>query len=723
MAKESMIDKIKRVMYEREQIRNIGIIAHIDHGKTTTSDSLLAGAGMLSFEVAGKELKLDFLQVERERGITVQSADVNMVHEFEGKEYLINLIDTPGHIDFGGDVTRAIRAIDGAIVIVDAVEGVMPQTETVLRQALKEYVKPVLFINKVDRLISELKLSPEKMQEKLLETISGVNKLIKDLAPKEFADKWSVSVQDGTVAFGSAIDKWAISFPWMKKTNISFKDIIDAYNGNNVQVLEEKSPLHKILLDIVVKHLPNPIEAQKYRVPRIWTGEIESKTGKSLLSCDPNGPLVMNITKVVMDPHAGEIAVSRIYSGTLKRGEDVYLSFSGAKSKVQQIFLWKGNQRFPIEEVPSGNIVGVSGLRGIASGETVTSSPEIAPFEKIKHLFEPVVTKAFEPKNPKDLQKLIIALKNKEREDPTLRVSANEETGEILVSGLGELHLEIVEDYLKRDQKLEIKTSPPIVVYREGIKKISPEIEGKSPNKHNKFYIKVEPLPEKIWRAISSGDIPEGRIKKKSEEVVKKLVELGMERDEAKRVKDIFQDNMFVDATKGIVHIGEVMEMCLDAFEDTMKGGPLAKEPVIGVKVVLMDAVLHEDAIHRGPAQVIPAVRDAIKQAILNADPIIYEPVQTIRIDAPIEFMGGISKIIQNRRGQVIDMKEERNHIVVEARMPVGESFGFTTSLRSETEGRGFWSFISSKFEVVPSSLQESIMKKIRQRKGLPQSF
>ena len=718
-----MIDKIKRVMWERKQIRNIGIIAHIDHGKTTTSDSLLAGAGMLSMEVAGKELKLDYLQVERERGITVQSADVNMVHNYEGKEYLINLIDTPGHVDFGGDVTRAIRAIDGAIVIVDAVEGVMPQTETVLRQALKEYVKPVLFINKVDRLISELKLSPEKMQEKLLETIDNVNKLILEIGPEDVREKWTVSVQDGSVAFGSAIDKWAISFPWMKKTKITFKDIIDAYQKDNLKDLMEKSPLHKILLDMVVKHLPDPITAQGYRVKRIWTGDINSDVGKALLTCDPNGPLVLNVTKVIMDPHAGEIAIARIYSGTIKRGDDVYLSFSGSKSKVQQILLWKGNQRFPIEEVPSGNIVGISGLRGVSSGETVTSDPNIAPFEKIKHLFEPVVTKAFEPKNPKDLQKLIIALKNKEREDPTLKVQVNEETGEILVSGLGELHLEIVEDYLRRDQKLDVITSPPIVVYREAISKESPIVEGKSPNKHNKFYIKVEPLPEKIWRAISEGDIPEGRIKKKMEEVINKFVELGMSRDEAKRVKDVFQDNIFVDATKGIVHIGEVMEMCLDAFEDSMKAGPLAKEPVIGVKVVLTDAVLHEDAIHRGPAQVIPAVREAIKEAMLQADPILYEPVQTIRIDAPVEYMGGVSKIIQSRRGQMIDMKQERNHLVVIARMPVGESFGFTTSLRSETEGRGFWSFIESKFERVPRELQDQIIKKIRQRKGLPQSF
>ena len=715
-----MLEKIKRVMKIKEQIRNIGVVAHIDHGKTTLCDSLLAGCGMLSYEKAGEMCVLDFKEVEKERGITVQSADVNMVHEYKGKEYLINLIDTPGHVDFGGDVTRAVRAIDGALVLADAAEGVMPQTETVLRQALKERVKPVLFINKSDRLISELRLSPQQIQERFLKIISDVNKLIRDLAPEEFKEKWQVSVQEGSVCFGSAIHKWAISFPIMKETGITFKDIVEAYAKGKEAVEEfaKKVPLHVAVLDMVVKHLPNPVEAQKHRIKAIWHGDYDSPVGKALLNCDENGPLVMSVTKVIVDPHAGEIAIARIFSGTLTRGQQLYLS-KGGEAKAQQIYVWKGNQKFPVESVPAGNIIGVVGLRGVSSGETVSSEKGITPFEQIKHLFEPVVTKAFEAKNPKDLNKLIEVLRNKSREDPTLKVEINEETGEHLVSGLGELHLEIIEDDLRREHGIEVKTSPPIVVYRESVTKKSPEVEGKSPNKHNKFYITVEPLPEEVFKLLEEGEITNIHPRKKDEEVFKKLQEAGFTRDDARRVKSIFENNIFIDNTSGIVHIGEVIEMCINAFEEVMKNGPLAKEPCIKVLVRLVDCSLHEDAIHRGPAQVIPAVREAIKQAMLQADPVLYEPVQTIRIDSPVQFMGAISKIIQSRRGQLLDMQQEGETIVIKAKIPVAEMFGFTDVLRSETEGRAFWFLVDSKFERLPSSLQDTVIKKIRQRKGL----
>ncbi len=718
--KESMLEKIKRAMKVKEQIRNIGVVAHIDHGKTTCCDSLLAGCGMLSYEKAGEICFMDTKEVEQERGITVQSADVNMVHEYKGKEYLINLIDTPGHVDFGGDVTRAIRAIDGALVLADAAEGVMPQTETVLRQALRERVKPVLFINKADRLISELRLNPQQIQERFLKIISDVNKLIRDLSPEEFKEKWQVNVQEGSVCFGSAIHKWALSFPVMKETGLSFKDVVEAYQKGKEAVDEfsKKAPLHIAVLDMIVKHLPNPKQAQQYRMKAIWHGDENSEVGKALLNCDENGPLVMCVSKVVVDPHAGEIAIARIYSGTLSRGAQVFFS-TGQEAKASQIYVWKGQHKYPIDSAPAGNIVGVVGLRGVSSGETISSIKDVEPFESIKHIFEPVVTKAFEAKNPKDLNKLIEVLRNKSREDPTLRVEINEETGEHLVSGLGELHLEIVEDDLRREHGLEIKTSPPIVVYRESVTKKSPIVEGKSPNKHNKFLITVEPLPDKAFEMIEEGELPEIKPRKKDEEIFKKLQEAGFSRDDAKRVKDIFNGSILIDNTSGIVHIGEVIEMVINAFEEVMKAGPVAKEPCMKVLVRLVDCTLHEDAIHRGPAQVIPAVRDAIKQAFMQAEPILYEPVQTIRIDSPVQFMGSLSKIVQSRRGQLLDMQQEGETIVAMAKLPVADMFGFTDSLRGETEGRAFWFLVDSKFEKLPKSLQENVVKKIRERKGL----
>jgi elongation factor 2 len=725
MAKESMIEKVKRIINKQEQIRNMSIVAHIDHGKTTLSDSLLAGAGMLSYETAGGQRYLDFLEEEQRRGITIQASNVNMVHEYEGKEYLINLIDTPGHVDFGGDVTRAVRAVDGAMVVVCAVEGAMPQTETVLRQALREKVKPILFINKVDRLINELKLTPEKIQERFIKTIDAVNKIIVNYAPKEFLKDWQIRVEEGNVCFGSSVDKWALSFPIMKKNGLTFKDIYDAYALNEperteaLKKLMEKAPLHEGVLDMVAKHLPDPIEAQKYRIPKIWKGDPNSEEGKSLVGCDPKGPMIFCATKVVVDPLAGEITVGRLFSGTARRGEEIFLSLAQVQGRIQQIYVYKGPQKFPVDEVPAGNIIGIAGIKGASSGETVSSKKDIKPFEEIKHIFEPVVTKAIEAKNPKDLPRLIQVLNNLTKEDPTLRAKINLETGEHLLSGLGELHLEIVEHKIERDWGVPIVTSPPIVVYRESVVGKSGEVEGKSPNKHNKFYMSISPLEDSIYNAIVSGDIPEGRIKKKDLELIQKFVDAGMDKEEARRVMDVFEDSMLLDMTKGIVQIGEVLEMVSASFREVAKEGPIAREPMSKVKLMLHDAKLHEDAIHRGPAQVIPAVRESIKGAVQEAGPRILEPVQTIRIDSPIVYMGSISKIIQGRRGQLVDMQQEREHLVIIAKLPVAESFGFTSELRSATEGRGVWSLMESEFVPLPKELEQEVVKKIRQRKGL----
>jgi len=298
-------------MTKPEFIRNIGVCAHIDHGKTTFSDNLLAGAGMMSEELAGKQLLLDFRQDEQERGITIDSASVSMVHVVEDSEFLVNLIDTPGHVDFGGDVTRAMRAVDGAIVLICASEGPMPQTETVLRQALKERVKPVLFINKTDRLIKELKLTPEQMQQRFIKQIIDINNIIKSIAPDEYKELWQVSIEKGSVAFGSAFHNWAISLPYMKKKGISFKEIIDAYTSSDegaVKKLAKRAPLHQVVLDMVTSHHPNPVQAQKYRIPKLWSGDLDSTDGKSLLDSDPEGRTFFVITKVVIDPQADYLA-------------------------------------------------------------------------------------------------------------------------------------------------------------------------------------------------------------------------------------------------------------------------------------------------------------------------------------------------------------------------------------------------------------------------------
>jgi elongation factor 2 len=717
--KEDNIAKAKDLMTKLGQIRNIGIAAHIDHGKTTLSDNLLAGCGMMSEELAGKQLVLDYDEQEQARGITINTASASMVHTFEDKDFLINLLDTPGHVDFGGDVTRAMRAVDGAIVVVCAVEGAMPQTETVIRQALRENVKPILFINKVDRLINELRVTPEEMQQRFIKIISKFNELLNKTVPEEFKGKWNVKVEDGSVAFGSAYYNWATSIPNMKKTGLGFKDIFNYCHEEKQKELAKKTPIHEVLLDMVVDHLPSPKEAQKYRIPNIWRGEADSSLGKSMIETKDKGPTSVMITKIILDPHAGEIAVGRVYSGKITRGQEVYVAGMPNKNRVQQVNVMVGSDRIPVEFVSAGNIVAATGIRDAIAGATIVDDPDEEPFERIVHVSEPVVTVAVEAKNTADLPKLVEVLKSISKADPSIHVQINQETGENLMSGMGELHLEITEYRIKNDYRIDIVCSEPIVVYRETVSKNSPnKFEGKSPNKHNRFYIKVEPLPDNIAKALYNNEIPEN-IKKHKKDVIRILQDLGMGKDIAKGVFGLHGLNLITDVTKGIQHLFETRELIKEAFDEVMKSGPTASEPCQGVMVKLVDAKLHEDAIHRGPAQVIPAVRNAIYGSITTSDPTILEPMQKVFINTPQELMGDASRELNQRRAEVKDMTTERDSVTIEAKAPVAEMFGFASAIRSATGGRVLWNTENMGFEPLPRQIQTEIIKQVRERKGL----
>ena len=446
---------------------------------------------------------------------------------------------------------------------------------------------------------------------------------------------------------------------------------------------------------------------------------MESEDGKALNDCDPNGPLFIVITKIVVDPQAGEMAAGRIFSGTVKRGMEVYLNNDAQKMRIQQVFVYNGAKRELVDSASAGNIIGIGGLKAIP-GETITQKPS-TPFEKISHIFDPVVTKAVEAAKPSDLPKLVDILKVIEKEDPSIKIELNEETGEHLMHGMGELHLEVIENRIKTEKKIDIKTSPPIVVYRENISSESETVMGKSPNKHNHLFFKVEPLDTKTSELIKNGELPEGRIKKKEQqlEVRDKLNAIGWDSKVSPKVKEIYNGNMLIDMTRGIVHIGEIIEMVLDMFEDVMNRGPLAGEPGINMKVMLMDCKLHEDAIHRGPGQLYPAVRDGIRGAILNAKPILYEPIQTVQFEAPEEYMGEISKLISNKRGQLLEMNQDGTRVLVKAKMPVAEMFGLSNELRSATGGRGSSSLVDQNYEKLPDELQAKVVQQIKERKGV----
>ena len=716
--KEVVVEEVQKLMDNLGNIRNVAIVAHVDHGKTTLTDSLVARAGLISKELAGEQRVMDFDEQEAARGITIKSANISLGFKYDGQDYLINLIDTPGHVDFGFHVVRAMRAVDGVCLVIDAVEGVMPQTETNLRQALKERAQPIVFVNKIDRLINELKLDSAAMQQKFIKIITQVNKIIADNAPPDKRDAWSIGVEKGNVAFGTAFNKWAISITSMKKFNITFKDIYDKCRAEEHKYLVEKSPLDEVLLEMFIKHLPSPKVAQAYRIPVLWkNGNLESEEGKTMLACDPNGKPVGVVFGVVYDEHAGEVAVARMFSGTVTKGTELYISSLKKTAKTQQIGIFMGPDRVPAERVIAGNIGAIVGLKDVYVGETI-SVGNVEPFEQIKHYSEPVITKSIEVKEQKDLPKLIEALRGISKEDPTIKVSLNQDTGEHLVSGNGELHLEIIEYKIKNEKKIPIITSPPIVLYEETIKGKGGPVEGKSPNKHNRLKFTVEAMNPEMLKALNEGAVSEG--KPKVREAYEKLIELGLEREEARKVYDIYQGNMFINATKGIQYLNEVEELMVQGFRECMDQGPLAKEKVTGVVVRLMDATLHEDNIHRGPAQMLPTVKRPIYAAMLQAGVTLLEPKQKVLINTLGEYSGDVINMTNGRRGVLEGMEQEGENATIKTLLPVAEMFGFANDLRGATQGRAIWYQEYAGYHIVPQDLVSKIVRQIRERKGEP---
>ena len=715
--RKKIVQECEQLMDAPGQIRNIAIAAHVDHGKTTLTDNLLAGAGMIADEGEATRLMMDTEEDEQERGITIDAANVSMTHTYENTNHLINLIDTPGHVDFGGDVTRAMRAVDGALVVVDAVEGAMPQTETVVRQALREGVKPALFINKVDRLISELQEGPQEMQERLQTVIADVNELIRGMTEnRDDIDDWTVSVEDGTVAFGSALYKWGVSAPSMIETGIGFPEIIEMEQAGKRKQLHKETPLSDVVLDMVAEHFPDPLDAQPRRIPRVWRGDDTSNLATQMRDVTDDGDVVFMVTDISMDPHAGEIATGRLFSGTLEKGQELYVSGTVGTNRVQSVGIFMGGEREELDRgVPAGNIAVVTGLRDAIAGSTV-SSVEMTPFESIEHISEPVITKSVEATNMDDLPKLIETLQQVAKEDPTIRVEINEDTGEHLISGQGELHLEVITKRIQSNQGIPVQTGEPIVVYRESPQSASREVEGVSPNRHNKFYITVEQLSDDIVDAIQLGEVSMDMPELERREA---LQEAGMDKDTSQEVEHIHGTNILIDDTKGIQHLNETMELVIEGLEEALDDGPLAAEPTQGALLRLHDAKLHEDTIHRGPAQVIPAIRDAVHRALIDGDIKLLEPIQDVRIDVPSAHMGSASGEIQGRRGRVDDMFQEGDLMVIEGIAPVEEMIGFSSDIRSATEGRASWNTENAGFRVLSDNLQREKIMEIRERKGM----
>ncbi|MEM1994720.1 MAG: elongation factor EF-2 [Nitrososphaerales archaeon] len=682
------------------------------------SDSLLAACGLLSPSVAGQALALDYMDLEQQRQMTIKAANVTLYYEYNNTPYVLNMIDTPGHIDFTGRVTRSLRAIDGAVVVTDAVEGVMTQTETVTRQALEERVRPVLYINKIDRLVKELRLTPERMQQWLAGIVNDFNHLISIYAEPEYKEKWKVSIQDNSVSFGSAKDRWGFNLEIAQKKGIRFSDVYDAYTKGTASELAQNFPLHEAILSMVIKHHPPPDVAQRYRIPRIWKGDLDSEVGKALLNCDENGPIVMMVTNVVVDPQAGVVATGRLFSGTVRDGDKVYLIGSKREERIQSVNMFMGPYREIIGVLGAGNIPALLGLEHARAGETISSIKDLVPFESIKYVSEPVVTVAVEPKHPRDLPKLVDVLHRLSIEDPNLVIKINEETGEMLMSGMGVLHLEIATTLIQQ-QGVEIITSKPLINYRETIRSSAGPVMAKSPNKHNKIYIKVAPLTENEINLIRTGRINENLDRK---EIAKILREQGWDAEEARSVVAIDErGNLLLDLTKGVQFLQESLDSIRAGFVDVMITGALAHEYTRGVKVILHHFVPHEDPAHRTYAQLMPATRRAILGALLSADPVLLEPMLGIEVKCPADMIGAVASVISAKRGKTLNIIQKETMAIIEGEVPASETFDLSEVMRGATAGKAIWNTHFKAWSPVPSSMMMNVIREIRKRKGLPE--
>jgi elongation factor 2 len=683
--------QIHQLMNKKELIRNIGIIAHIDHGKTTLADCLLAGAGMLSPQMAGSARVLDYLSEEQKRKITIKTANMSLLYQTQNSPYIINLVDTPGHVDFTGKVTRALRVIDGAVVVVDAVEEIMAQTEILVRQALEERVRPVLFINKVDRLITELQLNEVQIQNKLDHIISRFNDLIELYAEAPFKTQWKIKASAGNVAFGAALHGWGFTLGMAKKQGTKFSDIIKAYVGKEQEKLQKALPVYRAVFEMAIKQLPNPQQAQCYRIEKIWGGSVGSKVGKALVECRDDAPKVLFVTSVRTDLNGDTIATGRVFSGTIKEGDKLRLVNAASETEVIDVALEMGLFREDVSNVTAGNLASLTLAGPVKVGETLVDlehQKEMVSFETIRYVSEPVVTVAVEPKKPQEIPALLKGLERLAREDPNLKMSVDKETGEYRLSGMGELHLEIAVNELKRERNVEITFSSPRVLYVESIQKSGVVAVAKSPNKQNSFWVQVEPAAE------NSVEAEKGKILKVDE-----------------------HHNVLFDCNKKTESVSvEIEEAIAAGFEFACKAGPLCSEPMQHVRVNLVDFQLGDEV---DSSEIMRGIGKAVFGSFLTADPVLLEPIYKIIVTVASDLASESTRILTTRRGKVTLFEQKGLLACISGNIPVSETFGFSKELRSATSGKAIWQTFFDRWEKMPKKLASQTISELRQRKGL----
>lgn len=823
------IDQIRGLMDKVTNVRNISVIAHVDHGKSTLTDSLVQKAGIISAAKAGDARFMDTRKDEQERGITIKSTAISLYaslteedtkeikQKTDGTSFLINLIDSPGHVDFSSEVTAALRVTDGALVVVDCVEGVCVQTETVLRQALSERIKPVVIINKVDRALLELQTTKEDLYQSFSRTVESVNVIISTYADKTVGDV-QVAPEKGTVAFGSGLHGWAFTVrqfanryskkfgvdrqkmmerlwgdsffnPKTKKWTNKDKDadgkqlerafnmfVLDPifrlfssimnFKKDEIPTLLEKLeinlkgdekdlegkallkvvmrkflPAADAMLEMIVIHLPSPITAQAYRAETLYEGPSDDEHCQAIRNCDPKADLMLYVSKMVPTSDKGRFyAFGRVFAGTVKSGQKIRIqgpNYQVGKKEdlflksIQRTVLMMGGKVEQIDDCPAGNIVGLVGIdQFLLKSGTLTTSETAHNMKVMKFSVSPVVQVAVEVKNANDLPKLVEGLKRLSKSDPCVVCTINE-SGEHIVAATGELHLEICLNDLENDHAgIPLKKTDPIVSYRETVQAESSMVAlSKSPNKHNRIYVKAQPIDEETSLDIENGVInPRDDFKARARILADNH---GWDVADARKIWCFGPDgngpNLVVDQTKAVQYLNEIKDSVVAAFQWATKEGPIFGENVRSVRVNILDVTLHADAIHRGGGQIIPTMRRATYASILLAEPAIQEPVFLVEIQCPENAIGGIYSVLNKKRGQVVSEEQRPGTplFTIKAYLPVNESFGFSGQLRQATGGQAFPQLIFDHWAVLngdptdPSSKPGEIVQKKRIHSGL----
>merc|ERR1719474_1248030 len=737
--------------------------------------------------------------------------------------FLINLIDSPGHVDFSSEVTAALRVTDGALVVVDCVSGVCVQTETVLRQAIAERIRPVLFMNKMDRALLELQLDQEELFQTFQRIVENVNVIVATYADDDGPmGVVRVDMNNASVGFGSGLHGWAFTLKqfaemyaskfgvdvdkmmkklwgenffnsktkkWSKSKDENNKrsfnmyvldpiymvfDAIMNFKKDQVEKLlgklttadgrlvkdilkhEEKEmegkplmkcvmrnwlPAGEALLQMITIHLPSPVTAQKYRAELLYEGPPDDEACTGIKNCDPDAPLMMYVSKMVPSSDKGRFyAFGRVFSGKVATGlkcrimgpnfvpgkkDDLYLK------SIQRTILMMGRYTEPIEDVPCGNICGLVGVdQFLVKTGTLTTFENAHNMKQMKFSVSPVVRVAVEPKDPQHLPKLVEGLKRLAKSDPMV-LTLTEESGEHIVAGAGELHLEICLKDLEEDHAcIPLKKSDPVVSYRETVQEESTQTcLSKSPNKQNRLFMKAVPMPDGLSEDIENGEVTARDDFKIRGRYLADTYDY--EVGEARKIWCFGPEgtgpNIVIDASKGVQYLNEIKDSVVAGFQWASKEGVLCDENMRGVRFNIHDVTLHADAIHRGGGQIIPTARRVLYASMITAQPRLMEPVYLVEIQCPGNAVGGIYGVLNRRRGHVFEEAQTPGTpmFVVKAYLPVNESFGFTADLRSNTGGQAFPQCVFDHWQILPGDpLQEGskpyqIAEDCKARKGL----